>query len=138
MSCLNNMAFPHPQPCEDHARKEDVAGGRSVAGKLFKRAVNVAQYRNAKQDMNPAENRTLSGTRHGRLREPVSYRTSDPLGSIVGFGGVATGKNYVGAAVSEERGAEFPDWNRSMRLGQASQLQREYGFRGAVCPRVGL
>jgi len=37
--------------------------------KLFKRTINITEYRNAEDDVNPAKNRTLGGNIHGLLRE---------------------------------------------------------------------
>src|SRR5882724_9554769 len=63
------MAFPHPQPRKDHYRKEDKASCGGIAWKFFKRTINITEYRNAKDEVNPAKNRTLGGSLHGRLRE---------------------------------------------------------------------
>ena len=63
------MAFPHPQSREDHYWKEDKASCRGVVWKFFKRTVDVTEYRNGKDDVNPAKNRTLGGTIHVRLRD---------------------------------------------------------------------
>ena len=63
------MAFPHPQSRKDHYRKEYIPGGGSIVWKFFKRTINITEYRDAKDDVNPAENRTLGGSIHGRLCE---------------------------------------------------------------------
>ena len=55
----NGMAFPHPQSRNDHERNEHEPSWRSVVGKVFKRAVDIAEDRNGKEDVNPAKNRTL-------------------------------------------------------------------------------
>ena len=55
------MAFPHPQSREDHDRNEDEPGLEGVVGKFVKRTVNIADYRNGKDDVNPAKNRTRDG-----------------------------------------------------------------------------
>src|SRR3989442_9483023 len=74
-SCRNksskDVAFPHPQSRKDHYRKEDKPSCGGVVWKFFKRTINIAEYRNAKDDVNPAKNRTLGGSIHGRLRERV-------------------------------------------------------------------
>ena len=58
------MAFPHPQTCKDHDRKEDVASWRGIVGEFFEGAINVAEYRNCKDDVDPAKNRTSGGIFH--------------------------------------------------------------------------
>ena len=63
------MAFPHPQSRKDHHRKEEIASWGSIVWKFFKRTINVTQYRNAEDEVNPAKNRTLGGSIHSRLRE---------------------------------------------------------------------
>ena len=63
------MAFPHPQPRKDHYRKEDKPSCGGIAWKVFKRTINITEYRNAKDEVNPAKNRTLGDSIHGRLRE---------------------------------------------------------------------
>src|SRR5713226_4736090 len=63
------MAFPHPQSRKDHYRKEDKPSSGGVIWNFFKRTINITEYRNAKDDVNPAKNRTLGGIIHVRLRE---------------------------------------------------------------------
>ena len=63
------MAFPHPQSRKNHYRKEDIPSWGSIVWKFFKRTINITEYRNAKDDVNPAKNRTLGDSIHGRLRE---------------------------------------------------------------------
>jgi hypothetical protein len=63
------MAFPHPQSRKDHHRKEDIPSWRGTVWKFFKRTIDIAEYRNGKDEVNPAENRTFGGIFHGRLRE---------------------------------------------------------------------
>ena len=58
----NDMALPHPQSRKDHDRKKDKPGTEGVVWKFFKRTVNVTEYRNAKDDVNPAKNRCVSGS----------------------------------------------------------------------------
>jgi len=63
------MAFPHPQPGKDHERKKDKPSRRRITRKFVERTVNVAEYWNGKDEVNPAKNGTLAGNIHGRLRE---------------------------------------------------------------------
>ena len=53
------MAFPHPQSRKDHYRKEDKAGCGGIVRKLRKRTINVTEYWNAEDDVNPAKDQTL-------------------------------------------------------------------------------
>ena len=53
------MAFPHPQSRKDHYRKEDIPSREGIVRKFFKRTIDVTEYRNAEDDVNPAENRTF-------------------------------------------------------------------------------
>ena len=64
-----DVALPHPQTRKDHYRKEDIPSREGIAWQLFKRTIDIAEYRNTKEDVNPAKNRTLGCTIHGRLRE---------------------------------------------------------------------
>src|SRR6266852_9448888 len=65
----NDMAFPHPQSRKDHYRKENIPSCGGIVRKFFKRTINVTEYRNTKDDVNPAKNRAFGGIFHGRLRE---------------------------------------------------------------------
>ncbi len=58
------MAFPHPESREDKDRKEDKSNGGGILRNFFKRAVNVAENRNAEDDMNPANDRTYDALVH--------------------------------------------------------------------------
>src|SRR6266849_6685959 len=64
-----DVALPHPQSRKDHYRKEDKPSCGGIVRKFFKRTINITEYRNAKDDVNPAKNRTLGNIIHGRLRE---------------------------------------------------------------------
>src|ERR1700733_5611036 len=54
----NDMAFPHPQSRKNKHRNEDKPGGGGIVWNLVKRAINVTEYRNAKDEVNPAKNQT--------------------------------------------------------------------------------
>src|ERR1700675_3113755 len=47
----NDMAFPHPQSRKDHYRKEEIPSWGRIAWKLFKRTIDITEYRNAKDDV---------------------------------------------------------------------------------------
>src|SRR5271166_633929 len=61
------MAFPHPQSRKDHARKEDISSLGGVAWKFFKRTIDVTEYRNAEDDVNPAKDRPYGALVHDWL-----------------------------------------------------------------------
>ncbi len=44
--------------------KEDIPSRRGIAWKFFKRTIDIAEYRNAEDDVNPAENRTFGDFFH--------------------------------------------------------------------------
>jgi hypothetical protein len=58
------MASPHPKSRKDNYRNGDIPNDRSVIWKFFKRTINIANYRNAKEDVDRAKNRTFSGISH--------------------------------------------------------------------------
>ena len=60
----NDMAFPHPQSGKDKYRNEDKPGGRSIVWNLVKRTINITDYRNGQDEVNPANNRTFGGVLH--------------------------------------------------------------------------
>ena len=61
------MAFPHPKSRKEHYRKEDKPNSGGVIWYFFKRTINIPDYRNAKDDVNPAENRTFGGVFHDQF-----------------------------------------------------------------------
>ena len=61
------MAFPHPKSRKDHDRKEDKPNSGGVLGNFFKRTINITEYRNAKDDVNPAKNRSFDALVHDSL-----------------------------------------------------------------------
>ena len=61
------MAFPHPQSRKDKYRNEDKPSSGRVVGNLVKRTIDVTEYRNAEDDVNPAKNRTLGALVHDGL-----------------------------------------------------------------------
>ncbi len=68
------MAFPHPQARKNHYRKKDKPSSGCIVWKFFKRTINVAEYRNGKDDVNPAKNRTLGALVH----VPPRFMTLEP------------------------------------------------------------
>ena len=69
------MTFPHPQPRQDEYGQEDIPSRGSVIGDFFKWTINITDDRNAKDNMNPAKNRTFSALVHNfEVSELVSAR----------------------------------------------------------------
>src|SRR5437868_5041513 len=58
------MAFPHPKSRKDHYRNEYIPRRESVLRNVLKRTIDIANYRNGKDDVNPAKNRTLHALAH--------------------------------------------------------------------------
>ena len=56
----NGRAFPHPQSRKGDYRKGDEPNYGSVVWEFFKRTINVTDYWNGKDDVNPAKNRPFS------------------------------------------------------------------------------
>jgi len=64
------MAFPHPQSRHDHYRDENKPSLRGIARKFFKRTIDIAEYRNAEDKVNPANNRGFGGIFHDDVLLP--------------------------------------------------------------------
>jgi hypothetical protein len=58
------MSFPHPKSREEEYRKEDKSNSGSVLWNLLKRTIDIADDRNAEDDVNPAKNRTFDALVH--------------------------------------------------------------------------
>jgi hypothetical protein len=67
-----DMAFPHPQSRKDHYRKEDIPSCGGIVWKFFKRTINITEYRNGKDDVNPTKNRGLKGMAGTTGLEPAA------------------------------------------------------------------
>jgi hypothetical protein len=65
------MAFPHPQSGNDHGREKDKPSSGSIAWKFFERTINITEYRNAEDDVNPAKNPTFVGLFHDYFCPPL-------------------------------------------------------------------
>jgi hypothetical protein len=52
----NDMAFPHPKPRKYQYRKKPIPDAVGVVVSIRRRIINVTEYRNAADDVNPAEN----------------------------------------------------------------------------------
>src|SRR2546427_5599295 len=69
-----DMAFPHPKSRKDKCRNEDKPSSGGVVWNFIKRTINIAGYRNAKDDMNRAKNPTFCALAH----DPPRFRTFEP------------------------------------------------------------
>jgi hypothetical protein len=58
------MAFPHPDSREEEDGKEDKPNGGGVLRDFFVRTVNITEYRDAKDDVDPAKDRTFDTLFH--------------------------------------------------------------------------
>src|SRR5438876_7715370 len=58
------MAFPHPKPRKDKYGNEHKPSRGRVVWNLFKRTINITDYWNGQDEVNPANNRTFSGLFH--------------------------------------------------------------------------
>ena len=81
-----DMAFPHPQSRKDHCRKEDKPSCRGIVWKFFKWTINITEYRNGKDDVNPTKNRTLSALVHDWLFhgfcDPPRFMNFEPPSAV--------------------------------------------------------
>ena len=59
-----DMAFPHPKSRKEHYRNDDKPNTGGVLWNFFKRTINITEYRNAEDEVNPAKNRTFGGIFH--------------------------------------------------------------------------
>jgi hypothetical protein len=65
-----DMAFPHPKSRKEHYRNDDKPNTGGVLWNVFKRTINIPEYRNAKDDVNPAKNRAFRGLFHDLVCPP--------------------------------------------------------------------
>jgi hypothetical protein len=68
------MAFPHPKSRKEHYRNDDKPNTGGVLWNFFQRTINIPEYRNAKDDVNPAKNRTFGGLFHDFGLSSISRR----------------------------------------------------------------
>ena len=59
-----DVAFPHPKSRKEHYRNDDKPNTGGVLWNFFKRTINITEYRNAEDEVNPAKNRTFGGIFH--------------------------------------------------------------------------
>src|SRR5712671_4973606 len=92
------MAFPHPKSRKEHYGHEDKPSSGRVVWNLFKRTINIAEYRDAKNDVNRAKDPTFAALVHdwllhgfailldsrflSRLRRPVARFNAELLGVL--------------------------------------------------------
>jgi hypothetical protein len=58
------MAFPHPKSRKENYRDENAPNNRGVLWNFFKRTINITEYRDAEDDVNPAKNGTCDASVH--------------------------------------------------------------------------
>ena len=66
----NDRPFPHPKSRKNKCRNENKPSSGGVVWDLFKRTINITDYRNAKNNMNPAKNRTFGRFTHHLIPFP--------------------------------------------------------------------
>jgi hypothetical protein len=85
------MAFPHPKSRKENDRNSHIPNNRGVVWKFFKRMINVTDYRNPEDDVNPAKDRTFHvgcsfgykvGWRESRIICCAWQNTSRPMGAL--------------------------------------------------------
>jgi hypothetical protein len=59
------MAFPHPESRQRNYWKRHISNNGSVVRKFLKRTINIPDYRNGEDKMNPAKDGTFGGFIHG-------------------------------------------------------------------------
>ena len=58
------MAFPHPKSRKRNYWKRDISNNGSVIWKFLKRTINITDYRNGEDKVNPAKYGTFGGIIH--------------------------------------------------------------------------
>src|SRR4029453_10634491 len=58
------MAFPHPKSRKRNYWNRDIPNNRSAVGKFLKRTINITDYRNREDEVNPAKYGTFGGFFH--------------------------------------------------------------------------
>ena len=85
------MAFPHPKSRKGNDRNGHIPNNGGVVRKFFKRTINVTDYRNPEDDVNPAKDRTLHigysfGYKVGWREQVITCRawqnTNRPMGAL--------------------------------------------------------
>src|SRR5260370_7380014 len=76
------MAFPHPKSRKDHHGNKEKPSRPGVVWNLFKRTINITEYRNGKDDVNPAHDRTFGGIFHDWCDPPrfTTFETPEAAG----------------------------------------------------------
>jgi hypothetical protein len=60
----NQVPFPHPKPGKDNYGNGDIPNQGGVIWNLFERTINITDYRDGKNDVNPAKNRAFRDVIH--------------------------------------------------------------------------
>ena len=73
------MPLPHHQSGKDKDGEEDISYCRSIVRNLFKWAIDVTDYRNSKDDMDPPKDCSLrSIADHSNLLNQIESAISNP------------------------------------------------------------
>jgi hypothetical protein len=64
ISRRRDEALPHPKSREKHYRDDDKPNSANVLWNFFKWTIDMAEYRNAKDNVNLAKNRTFGSSFH--------------------------------------------------------------------------
>src|SRR5215469_9740088 len=68
------MPLPHPEPRKENYRNEHKSRSGSIARNFVKWAVDITEYRNPEDDVNPAKNPTLGALAHDSSPSQLSLR----------------------------------------------------------------
>ena len=91
------MALPHPKSRKGNYGKGDIPNDGGVIWKFFKRTINISDYRNGEDEVNPAINRTFGGILHDWFviysadveteeLKPSFKRSSEAFGTVCSIG----------------------------------------------------
>jgi hypothetical protein len=58
------MAFPHPKSRNRNYWNRDIPNNGSIVWKFLKRTINITDYRNGEDEVNPTKYRTFGGFSH--------------------------------------------------------------------------
>jgi hypothetical protein len=67
----NGITFPHPKARKDQDRNDEKLKNGGVRLSFRRRTINVTKDRKAKEDVNPAKNRTLGALVHEELMDDL-------------------------------------------------------------------
>jgi hypothetical protein len=84
----NSLSFPHPQSREKNGWKIKVTKEWKIRASFVRRAINVSEQRQTKDDVRPAKNRTSGGVFHkGFVLDKLIKANSEFLPEIIAVTG---------------------------------------------------